>query len=182
MCPCPHPSAPPPTHATDYPGSRVTPASLLTVQTLQRRSFGHRNLRTYVVVVADPRSAACRAVESPLESLASGLAHERGAAVLSLDASLPANAAFASRILGVGALPAVLVYPEAAPGFLAYRGAGLGRAGRHRHGAAAFLSVVRCHSSHTWCSPKQRAMECTAVCGTGRRCQLHCCRLHEKFF
>lgn len=97
-------------------------AGLPAAQALQRRSFGHRNLRTYVLVVADPRSAACRAVEAPIEQLAAGLAHERGAVVMALDASDPAAAAFAGRMLNVGSLPAVLVYPEAAPGFLAYRG------------------------------------------------------------
>ncbi|KAI8462631.1 MAG: hypothetical protein J3K34DRAFT_462828 [Monoraphidium minutum] len=107
----------------DYPGSRVLPASLPTLTALQRRSFGHRNPRTYVVVVADAASPACRAVEAPLEALASGLSHEPGAVVLALDAARPAAAAFAGRILNVGSLPAVLVYPEAAPGCLAYRGA-----------------------------------------------------------
>ena len=145
----PHPSNPPslprtpptpqhpssnPTHAprgrprrAGYPGSHVLRAGLPTVQALQRRSFGHRNLRTYVVVVADARSAPCVAVEAQLEQLASGLGHEAGVAVMALDAGQPAAAAFAARILNVGSLPAVLVYPEAAPGFLAYRGAlGLG--------------------------------------------------------
>jgi hypothetical protein len=100
----------------------VAPASAAQLQALQRRSFGHRNLRTHVVVVADPRSAACRAVEAPMETLASGLAHERAIGVLALDVSDPEAAGFAARILGVTALPAVLVYPEAAPGFMAYRG------------------------------------------------------------
>lgn len=108
----------------------MVPASLQQVQVLQRRSFGHRNLRTYVVVVADPRSPACQAIEPPIEQLASGLAHVRGAlAVMHLDASDPAAAQFAARILNVGSLPAVLMYPEAAPGFLAYRGGLEGLAG-----------------------------------------------------
>jgi len=100
----------------------VVPASLEQLQVLQRRSFGHRNLRTYVVVVADPRSTACQAVESSIEQLASGLEHERGIGVLHLNVAEPAAAQFAGRILNVGSLPAVLVYPEASPGFLAYRG------------------------------------------------------------
>jgi hypothetical protein len=75
-----------------------------------------------VLVVVDPRSAACAAIEAPVETLASGLAHERGVTVMALDVSNPEAAQFAARILGVTALPAVLVYPEAAPGCLAYRG------------------------------------------------------------
>jgi thioredoxin-like negative regulator of GroEL len=106
----------------DFAGSRVAPATVDQLQTLQRRSFGHRNLRTYVVVVADPRSAACRAVENSIEQLASGLVHERAVVVMALDTADPAAAQFAARILSIGSLPAVLVYPEGAPGFLAYKG------------------------------------------------------------
>ena len=107
---------------SDYPGSRVVSVGLPQMQALQRRSFGHRNLSTYIVVVADADSPACVAVESPIEALASGLAHERAFAVMHLDVRDRAAAQFASRILHVGTLPAVLVYPEGAPGFLAYKG------------------------------------------------------------
>ncbi len=114
----------PPVHhaSTDYAGSRVLPANVQQLQVLQRRSFGHRNLRTYFVVVADSRSTACQAVEASIEQLALGLGHEGGIAVMALDAADAAAAQFAARILNVGSLPAVLVYPEGAPGFLAYRG------------------------------------------------------------
>jgi hypothetical protein len=86
-----------------------------------------------VLVVVDLRSAACAAIEAPVETLASGLAHERGITVMALDVSHPEAAQFAARILGVTALPAVLVYPEAAPGCLAYRG----EAGWRRTGGQA---------------------------------------------
>lgn len=120
----PHPHTQKNANNTDYAGTHVARVTQEQVQTLQRRSFGHRNLRTYVVVVYDAKSPACRAVEASVEALASGLAHERGAArVMALDASDPSAARFASRILHVGALPALLVYPEGSPGFLAYRGA-----------------------------------------------------------
>jgi hypothetical protein len=57
-----------------------------------------------------------------VERLACGLLHEPSLAVAALDTSSKEAAEFAQRILGVTSLPAVLLYPEASPGFLRYAG------------------------------------------------------------
>jgi hypothetical protein len=70
------PTPTPPDAATDYDGSSVVPMPLPVAQTLHRRSFGHRNQRTYALVVYDPAAPACAAAENGVEALASGLRHE----------------------------------------------------------------------------------------------------------
>lgn len=46
-----------------YDGSAVARTSLSELQLLHRRSFGHRNARTYLVVLVDPSVPACVAIE-----------------------------------------------------------------------------------------------------------------------
>ena len=64
-----------------------------------------------------------------VERLASGLRHEPSFVVGALDISKPAAAAFANKMLGVTAVPAVLLYPEAARGCLSFLGAAEGGRG-----------------------------------------------------
>lgn len=74
--PCPlRPVAP---ARADYQGSSVLSLPLEAAQALHRHSFGHRNQRTYALVVYDPACPACTAAEGPVEALASGLSHEPG--------------------------------------------------------------------------------------------------------
>lgn len=68
-----------------------------------------------------PSAFLCRC-PSQVERLACGLLHEPSLAVAALDISSKEAAQFAQRILGVTSLPAVLLYPEASPGFLRYAG------------------------------------------------------------
>lgn len=58
-----------------------------------------------------------------IERLASGLLHEPGVVVAKLDGRPKEAAAFITQMLGVTHLPTLLLYPEAAPGFLTYTGA-----------------------------------------------------------
>lgn len=150
-----------------YADSAVLPTGLPQLQALQRRSFGHRNLRTYVVVVADARSPACQAIEAPVEALASGLRHERRAAVMAVDAADPSAASFAARILNVRRLPALLVYPEGAPGFLAYKGGR--RWGEAGIGAGGGLGDAGAHV----CSPTCACATIRPSAGGSRPCSTH---------
>ncbi len=47
----------------DYPGSCVSTIQLDSFKVFHRQSFGHRNHRTFVVVLYDPASRACRKAE-----------------------------------------------------------------------------------------------------------------------
>jgi hypothetical protein len=57
-----------------------------------------------------------------VERLASGLRHERAFVAAALDVSQQKAATFASNMLGVSHVPAVLLYPEAARGCLKFLG------------------------------------------------------------
>lgn len=48
----------------DYSGSSVKELSLRELELLHRLSFGHRNQRSYVVVLYKPDSPACQAFEA----------------------------------------------------------------------------------------------------------------------
>lgn len=49
--------------SADYPGSCVSTIQLDSFKVFHRQSFGHRNHRTFVVVLYDPASRACRKAE-----------------------------------------------------------------------------------------------------------------------
>jgi hypothetical protein len=57
-----------------------------------------------------------------VERLAAGLRHEPAFAAAAIDVSPAAAAQFASAMLGVSSVPAVLLYPEAARGSLKFLG------------------------------------------------------------
>jgi hypothetical protein len=63
-----------------------------------------------------------------VERLASGLRHELAFVAAALDVSEQKAATFASNMLGVLHVPAVLLYPEAARGCLKFLGGGLAAA------------------------------------------------------
>uniref|UniRef100_A0A383VFU6 Thioredoxin domain-containing protein n=1 Tax=Tetradesmus obliquus TaxID=3088 RepID=A0A383VFU6_TETOB len=112
-----------PTHQLwDYEGSCVRQLSLEELQLLHRLSFGHRNQRSYLIVLYTADSPACQAFEQEVERLASGLRHERAFVAAALDVSQQKAATFASNMLGVSHVPAVLLYPEAARGCLKFLG------------------------------------------------------------
>jgi hypothetical protein len=70
-----------------------------------------------------PSSVACLyRCARQVERLASGLRHERAFVAAALDVSQQKAAAFASNMLGVSQVPAVLLYPEAARGCLKFLG------------------------------------------------------------
>jgi hypothetical protein len=48
----------------DYSGSNVMDLSLRELELLHRLSFGHRNQRSYLVVLYKPDSPACQAFEA----------------------------------------------------------------------------------------------------------------------
>lgn len=48
----------------DYSGSSVKELSLRELELLHRLSFGHRNQRSYLVVLYKPDSPACQAFEA----------------------------------------------------------------------------------------------------------------------
>jgi hypothetical protein len=82
------------------------------------------------VGLSAPASSRLRAqVLSPVcfrapqvERLASGLRHERAFVAAALDVSQQKAATFATNMLGVSQVPAVLLYPEAARGCLKFLG------------------------------------------------------------
>jgi hypothetical protein len=57
----------------DYDGSSVKQLSLRELELLHRLSFGHRNQRSYLVVLYKPDSAACQAFEAEVGVAVSGL-------------------------------------------------------------------------------------------------------------
>jgi hypothetical protein len=57
----------------DYDGSSVKQLSVRELELLHRLSFGHRNQRSYLVVLYKPDSAACQAFEAEVGAAASGL-------------------------------------------------------------------------------------------------------------
>ncbi|KAG2426981.1 hypothetical protein HXX76_012765 [Chlamydomonas incerta] len=109
-----------------YDSSAVSSIQLESFKVFHRLSFGHRNARTYVIVVYDPASRACRAMETEVERLATGLRHCPTVRVAKLDASSPEAAAFLNAAFGgrlaERRLPAVLLYPEAATGYVRLKG------------------------------------------------------------
>lgn len=72
-------------------------------QNMHRLSFGHRNRRSYVVIVYSPKSADCAAIESEIERLAAGIKHDRSIAVMRVNAELQGNRALVQQLLQVGA-------------------------------------------------------------------------------
>lgn len=57
----------------DYDGSSVKQLSVRELELLHRLSFGHRNQRSYLVVLYRPDSAACQAFEAEVGAAAAGL-------------------------------------------------------------------------------------------------------------
>lgn len=57
-----------------------------------------------------------------VERLAAGLRHEQAFVATALDVSQHDAAHYAGHILGISSVPAVLLYPEAARGFLRFLG------------------------------------------------------------
>lgn len=53
-----------PCSSADYSGSSVKDLSLRELELLHRLSFGHRNQRSYLVVLYKPDSPACQAFEA----------------------------------------------------------------------------------------------------------------------
>ncbi|KAG2485472.1 hypothetical protein HYH03_015848 [Edaphochlamys debaryana] len=104
-----------------YEGSAVSTIQLESYKIFHRLSFGHRNGRTHVIVLYDPASATCRAMEYEIERLALGLAHARSVSVARLNAADPEARAFLAAALPGSTerhrLPGVLVYPEGATGY-----------------------------------------------------------------
>ncbi|GLC37454.1 hypothetical protein PLESTF_001450600 [Pleodorina starrii] len=109
-----------------YDGSCVSTIQLDSFKIFHRLSFGHRNHRTFVVVVYDPASPSCRAAEYEVERLATGLRHAPSVVVAKLNAADPDTRAFLSgtfpSISLTDQLPAVLLYPEAATGYIRLKG------------------------------------------------------------
>eukprot|EP00775_Hariotina_reticulata_P012097 gene12097-12236_t len=122
----------------DYQGSCVRRLSLEELQLLHRLSFGHRNQRSYLIVLYTPGSSACQAFEQEVERLATGLRHEPAFVAAALDVSPAAAAQFASAMLGVTNVPAVLLYPEAARGSLKFLGPDMSA-----HGMLAAINKAR---------------------------------------
>jgi hypothetical protein len=56
----------------DYSGSNVKQLLLRELELLHRLSFGHRNQRSYLVVLYKPDSPACQAFEAEVRSLLLG--------------------------------------------------------------------------------------------------------------
>ncbi|GIM14183.1 hypothetical protein Vretimale_17117 [Volvox reticuliferus] len=108
----------------DYDGSCVSTIQLDSFKLFHRLSFGHRNHRTFIVVVYDPSSPSCRAAEYEIERLATGLRHSPAVQVAKLNAAEPDTCAFlAATFPGLrDRLPAVLLYPEAATGYIRLKG------------------------------------------------------------
>lgn len=68
-----------------------------------------------------------------VERLATGLRHERAFVAAALDMSSRAAADFATKMLGVCTVPAVLLYPEAARGCLRFLGMLAQQSGCRQH-------------------------------------------------
>lgn len=62
-----------------YDSSAVATIQLESFKVFHRLSFGHRNPRTYVIVVYDPASRACRAMETEVRTCLGPQIIHRGA-------------------------------------------------------------------------------------------------------